>query len=770
MIARFMLAAAFVALATCSAASAQCTISLVTIVETRTICKYSTASRTATLTRRSETPSTPKLVTATAAPAPAPPSPGSAYPVGSLPRTPVNLVVTADDRYATISYDTNPAVYWNPGMGAPCQAWDWQTRLNAYSHSGYVVTWGPVGGTMSKAYTPYQFHQLQPLTSGVQYAASVQAVLSDGSLTTSSASVTFQSNSTRVDALRTSMAGFFDDFNTPAGALDETKWNTAISQCAYPQYSAAFINGQFHAHQVLASPVYCEKGLVVMRPRASFDFTGRTGTVVFDFDGSFHQTNWYLDLMQGDRIDMEGQIHIADTQNPGAPANMLRIRSNMGTDQTLAVLFFGSDGIMKVLKSVQLDALGVPLIRNVRRPFIVKISQSSLSITVSGKLVLQTTLALPYSKGTLHFTAYSYDTTAADEPFATIHWDNFGFDGPGSDVVTRNYPTVNPRLYYDQYSSTSWGTKGAWQSHFPVSQYTGSLNFQVYIPDNLAGITAARLMFTVHAEYNSPTIVTAVDIVKLNGVSIGAIPPPTEGSLATAAISSFEAGRAFSISLNPTQLIQLLTLNKNLTVTFVVPSGSPTRIRVGNLHIEVDYPAGTNPPYTPPTPWFGTLTAAGSYHPIMQTLQEKIGPAYWVTGLAPHYSYKYVDQALAFGKSSAGVSILYNATVTMGLVIHNEIEITGYGTGSAVGTVNLLCNNASIPGVSQVNLPGTQSVLKAFFTFNTASLGPKGVTYQLMPVITNSKGAPALPNFVIALDGKLGSRTGDYLPFRIKTV
>lgn len=106
---------------------------------------------------------------------------------------------------------------------------------------------------------------------------------------------------------------------------------------------------------------------------------------------------------------------------------MLRIRTNMGNEQALAVLFFGADGIMQVLKTVSLDTLGVPLIRNVRRPFIVKISKNSVAISISGKLVLQTAINLPYEHGTLHFTAYSYDTTAADEPFATIHWYVFYF-------------------------------------------------------------------------------------------------------------------------------------------------------------------------------------------------------------------------------------------------------------------------------------------------------------------------------------------------------
>lgn len=461
---------------------------------------------------------------------------------------------------------------------------------------------------------------------------------------------------------------------------------------------------------------------------------------------------------------------LPDVNNPGAPINMLRIRTNMGDEQAIAVLFFGSNGIMTVLKTVKLDTLGVPLIRNVRRPFIIKISKSSVSISISGKLVLQTAINLPYEKGTLHFTAYSYDTTAADEAFATIHWDNFGFDGPAAQLVTRNYPTVTPRLYWDQYSATSWATKGAWQNHFPVSQYVSSPVFNLYIPDALAGITAARLMFTMHAETNTPSIVTPVDIVKINGVSIGAIPPPSEGSLANTAISSFEAGRAFIMPLNPSQLQTWLASSKNLSITFVVPSGSPSRFRIGNIHVEVDYAAGTNPTFTPPTPWYGALTSSGNFHPVYQTLSEKIGPAYYITSIAPYYTYKYGDQGLALAKSSTGVSIPYNQNVTLNMVIHNEIEITGYGKGYPISTVNLLSNNKTIPGVLQQNLAGTQSVMVASFTFNTASLGPLGGTYGLQPIITNTNGAPALPNFVIALDGKLGSRTGDYLPFKIKTV
>jgi hypothetical protein len=183
------------------------------------------------------------------------------------------------------------------GNNVPIYAQDFRHRHAFYDHTGYVVSWGIVGDSVvNKIQTPFSMTMIQPLTPGAMYWAHVQATSNDGSITGPSNTVQFAHDSSRVDALRTQMTSFFDDFNIPAGPLDETKWNFALSMCSDVNYTFPFINNQFHAHQAVSSPISCEKGLNVLRPRSTFDFTGRTGTIVFDFDASVSQTNWVSSL------------------------------------------------------------------------------------------------------------------------------------------------------------------------------------------------------------------------------------------------------------------------------------------------------------------------------------------------------------------------------------------------------------------------------------------------------------------------------------------
>lgn len=264
--------------------------------EERTRTKTKTKTKTLnapepTQTRRPETTRTRTTN------APAPPlktiEGGSVGQIASNPElrgsvvAPTNLFVIEDDRVATLEWDTKPSPYWNFDMGRPIYANDFRNRHKFYDHTGYVVSWGIVGdATVNKIYTPMSLVMIQPLTPGVTYWAYVQSTNNNGNISVPSNTVQFQHDSTRVDNLRQTMTGFFDDFNIPAGPLDETKWNNAISLCSDINYTFPFINQQHHAHQSVSSPISCEKGLNVLRPRNTFDFTGRTGTIVFDFGES----------------------------------------------------------------------------------------------------------------------------------------------------------------------------------------------------------------------------------------------------------------------------------------------------------------------------------------------------------------------------------------------------------------------------------------------------------------------------------------------------
>lgn len=118
----------------------------------------------------------------------------------------------------------------------------------------WLVTWGPQGGSQKIINAPYNTIQLQPLDAGVTYQVSVQTVNATGHVSIPSDVLLFQSNSSRVDAMRAQApAAFFDDFNLVAGAPDEKNWRTSYIYCDDPAYNALFINSQRHVHNVVST-------------------------------------------------------------------------------------------------------------------------------------------------------------------------------------------------------------------------------------------------------------------------------------------------------------------------------------------------------------------------------------------------------------------------------------------------------------------------------------------------------------------------------------
>ncbi len=748
------------------ASSSAPVISIVTVMQTVTLvqattllstlvlskeCSASTAnSPVATSTVQSTKESTSPLATSssekmsqgtlTSVPTNLPPPPTN----NRTPAIPKNVVVIADDRYATLEWDLR--VYRDFNMGIQDYAWQLQERLRFYNHAGYHVTWGPVNGPISDLYTPFQRAQLQPLTPGVVYFANVKALHVDGTIYGPTFNVTFTSNSSRVDGLKSSMTAFFDDFNVPAGPMNESNWNIAYSYCNFPMLSAAFINNQFHAHQVISSPSNCEKGLVVARPRSSFDFTGRTGTVVFDFDGAFGASQWYLDLVPGDKVDIEGHIHIADPTNAGAPLNVIRLRTK---SQEMQLVFFGQDGIEKILKKVSLDVLGVSLIRNVRRPFVCRISNSLYQVFVSDKLVLSQSVVLPYSVATVHFTLYSYDTVVMDEPFATIHWDNFGFDGPPSSQITRNYVGQSQATFvrFDQYR-----TPGA---------------LSVKITDSVQACVGARVMWTANAYGN----ILSTDTVQINGQTF-AFPIPVEGTLPQSSIMNFESSRAFVIPLTASQ-IQAWAPG---TVGVLFSTTNPVFIQ--NLHVEVDWSVDNPPtsPFSAPIAWYGALTSLNNAHPVFATSRLLVGNNAFITKVGDK-NIGYNEQITSFSDPEcvAGVAItgVYGHKVIVQGEVYTDIEIAAYGKAHPIQTIIVKANNVTI-GVW--NLPGTQTAFRFAVPLDT-TLWPAGTDVQIFPHVTSSDGTPGLPNYHLNMggiscngvhDGRLGSNTGDYLPIRVQ--
>lgn len=215
--------------------------------------------------------------------------------------------VTGDEYVATLTWEEG---YGGLGPNKPLPAsWD-PDRFTRFGITGFVVRWGEVGTTGTNSYTPWTAIQLQPLNPAKTYFAYVRSLGIDGTPSKKSVTVTFTSSSVRVNALRTQMTGFFSDFNNAPGTLLERDWNTAFSRCSIPDLSASWVNQELHARSMLSSSYYgvCDKGLMAVRPRAIFDFTGRVGTIVFDLDGAFHAQAFFLDILpdKGWPIDVNG--------------------------------------------------------------------------------------------------------------------------------------------------------------------------------------------------------------------------------------------------------------------------------------------------------------------------------------------------------------------------------------------------------------------------------------------------------------------------------
>lgn len=226
---------------------------------------------------------------------------------------PAGLSIEQDDRNAILQWDFDAK---NPVTPLPTGV------------AGYKITWGPTNtpDAFSKL-TEERIIQLQPLTNGQPYVARVQSVDSAGHLSAASPNVSFTGTPARVDALRARMNGFFDDFNLAAGAPDERKWNSAYSRCNADSSNGFFINDQFHAHNTVFSG-NCDRGQSISRPRATLDFSDNgMRTIVFDWDGEFRRSQWYLDLVPR-MMDISGQVNLEGVSAPADPANGLRFHQN----------------------------------------------------------------------------------------------------------------------------------------------------------------------------------------------------------------------------------------------------------------------------------------------------------------------------------------------------------------------------------------------------------------------------------------------------------
>jgi hypothetical protein len=542
----------------------------------------------------------------------------SGFEGGPLQAAP-NVVVLRDDRVATIEMDYNAENPWGQF---------WNMTGSPEDDAGFLVTWWPdvapaaekarsligndsnsclnpdhltapvlaKGGTLPPGarwlVTGNRRVQIQPLINGALYHLKVERINALGAITTYPRLIDFNGgDGARVAALRTSMT-YFDDFNLPLGAPDEKLWNNANTVSTDPRFNLFFINDQYHAHTANGTSAINtgDRSQTAQRFRKKVRVeNGVRRRIVFDMDAPLSSRSvWYLDLnpipsdttAHGSFFDEEGAL--------GLPAGILRLRA---AHSDLSVSLIDMQGASHRLAGVNLEENGRQVISNVRRSFDVRVGTDGVQVFVDGRSVINTSYA-PYTFAAgdyeLLWVGFGYNTTKDQVPYYLVHWDNFGFDGP----------VVDPRTvhnYVTRIEGTDYQKSSRWNSTFPT--------FNINIPNDLrpttVGATAeAWLVYTYQMGDFSQLNVLPTDFVKVNGGAQLIAPQPRNNSVpANPALLSWGMPHTARVKIG--DIVQggaSPLLVGNNAFQFNIENGG-----LLNVHVEVLYPPGSAPAYTPPS-------------------------------------------------------------------------------------------------------------------------------------------------------------------------
>jgi hypothetical protein len=629
---------------------------------------------------------------------------------------PSGLTIEQDDRNAILQWDFDPQ---NPVTPLPTGV------------MGYKITWGPAAtpNAFSKI-SEERIIQLQPLTNGQPYVARVQSIDVAGRLSASSPTISFTGTSARVDALRARMNGFFDDFNLPAGAPDERKWNSAYSRCNAATSNGFFINDQFHAHNTVYS-ANCDRGQSISRPRAALDFSDNgTRTIVFDWDGELRRNQWYLDIVPR-MMDISGQVNIEGIIAPADPAHGLRFHQN---EQAANIFEFGANGSETTLAQTNfspyptLDWAGFKQVPNVRRHWEIRLSRDQAEVLINGTTVLKTAKGafnLTQDRYYLLWNVFSYNSDKANVPFVLAHWDNFGFDAPAGtthDTVTHNYRLVN--------------TGSDFMKAFgPSAPAPATLN----IPDAVAGATARRLMFTLQMDEDDTYQWAPTDTVGVNGTAFP-IPKPVSNALPV---------------LSPQDIVNIYS---PYTVIIDLPAGvlkqganqisfNTMGSSVHNIHAELDFNTAAEPAYTPPA-----VVLGGALAPAIPA----VGPNAVITKIGT----RVIDTSTENLNDPAVLNPTVSGIVPISVEVHQDIALQSTGSTVGVRQIELLIDK------NVVLTQRTDAEAAAPSVITTLTLDTRGLsngTHEIFLRAYDTRCTPSIADYHEA-----GAVSGAYFPLHIK--
>ncbi|WP_313912536.1 hypothetical protein [Tahibacter sp.] len=434
--------------------------------------------------------------------------------------------------------------------------------------------------------------QLQPLANGVPHHLRVERVNALGEIVSYPRLLSFDGgDAARVDALRAQMT-YFDDFNRPLGAADEKLWNNATVTSTDARFNLFFINDQFHAHTLNGTrrDHTGDKSQTAQRFRKPLRIEpGTRRRIVFDMDSPLSPRSvWYLDLNPVS-TDLTGHADFFDMEGAtGLPAGMLRLRAQ---GQHFSVNLIDMNGASHPIASVDMEAAGRQAVPNVRRSFEARVGTDGVEVLIDGRSMINANYgANVFAPGDyeLLWVGFGYNTPKDAVPYFLLHWDNFGFDGP----------VVEPREihnYVTRIAGTDYEKANRGNAAFPT--------YTVAIPDDLrpvvAGATAqAWLVLTYQMGDYSWFTLAPGDHVRVNGTATFPLPPRINNSVPNDP-DLLAWGMPHTVRIKLGDLVQggasPLRVGDNTFQFFIENSG------ILNVHVEVLFPPGSAPAYTPPS-------------------------------------------------------------------------------------------------------------------------------------------------------------------------
>jgi hypothetical protein len=217
-------------------------------------------------------------------------------------------------------------------------------------------------------------------------------------------------------------------------------------------------NEQIQSNHLLVATAAQNYGQNSYRARQPFDFAGRTGTIVFDADGT--------------NSGLLGWISVEVTELP-TPAPSFTFQQNFengsipenGIEIQFAHLCGGENvGVSDIIvyddfAQASVFSLGacVPAVKGKLNHFEVRLSEQHIEVyatppsddgVVFGEPVLlgSADVALSFSRGYVHFTTHNHATLKYSDDTMdawVARWDNLGFDGPVLAGMTREYEALD---------------------------------------------------------------------------------------------------------------------------------------------------------------------------------------------------------------------------------------------------------------------------------------------------------------------------------------